>query len=316
MASVDVSYLSSLFQEQAPQQFADATDRTSGLLDLFQRTPISDPRGPRWWVKTAGTTASRIADGGTYPSATRTTQSQASLTWGEYIVTIELTKRAQDELNAGRLTVMAELMAQYEDGVREIVDQINTDLLGGTNANGITGIQQMVLDDNTYAGIDRTSVTNFAAYSNDNTGTPRSLTLALMDDVHDNLVDANLGSYNAILTSQTIMDVYTGLSSGNGAPASPAQYTTPLDNAQTFIAGYSRAFYKGRPVIALPGYATDRMDFVDLAASDGFGIEELRPITVDELPPANGTARWAITCVLQAKLVNPKKRAAVLDDLQ
>jgi hypothetical protein len=169
------------------------------------------------------------------------------------------------------------------------------------------------------AGINRATTTNFQCYQNDNTGTPRALTMALMDDVHSNFVDSYGGRYDRILTSQTQVDAYTALSSGNGFPAPTRMVLSNADNSAIALGGFGMidplepaAYYRGRPIFALPGYASDLMHFVDMSQLE---LEILRDVRVDLKASTNDDITWYVTWKGQLTLRNPRMGAAVLDDL-
>lgn len=311
---IDFTKVSPIVQEFAPQLFVDTITRRSEFYNLIRKVSPTSPQGPRWQVKTAGASnASPFAEGDAAPAADEFERVQASLDWGKYHTTVSLGGLSAKVLAAASSTYIQNyIQEQFRDSFEDMVDEINADMLGGATTNGITGITAAIADSGTYAGISRSTYSSWQSYVNDNTGTPRALTIALMDTVHNNLVDTNGGNYDVILCDQDQFDNFTALSSGNGSPAAQRFNVGPGQSALEAIAGFTGARYKGRPVLPIPGYTSGRMDFVRLEA---LTVEVLSPFMVTPLGKTNADMRWYGEVYLQMKLRNPKKDAAALTDL-
>ncbi|MEM0337958.1 MAG: phage major capsid protein [Candidatus Caldarchaeum sp.] len=82
------------------------------------------------------------------------------LDWATYIAEFSIPKRliAQAEGQPGMLGRL--VLAEIEDAAKDLADKIAVDLWGGTTANGLVGMQTVVANNNTYAGIDRTVASN------------------------------------------------------------------------------------------------------------------------------------------------------------
>lgn len=311
---IDFTKVNAVVQEFAPQMFVDTVTRRSEFYNLLRKTGPSSPQGPRWQVKVAGASnAAPFAEGDAAPSADEFEKVQASLAWGNYHTTVSLGGLSSKVLAAANATYIANYMQeQFADSFADLVDEINADLLGGATTNGITGITSAISDTGTYAGISRSSYAGWQSYVNDNSSTPRPLTMALMDTTFKNLVDTNGGNFSHILCDQDTFDEYTALTSGNGYPASARLMVGQGDTSLSAVAGYTGASYRGRPIVPIPGYTATRMDFVDLNA---LRIEVLDGFSLEPLAKTNEDMRWYGTIHLQMVLPNPKKQAAALVDL-
>lgn len=316
--AMDISLISGIIQQQAPNLFVDGLTKRSTLYNLIPKRGPSDARGPRWQVKTtAASSAQPFAEGGTFPVADEFEVTQAALTWGSYVATLKITGQAMDQLNASSQFVPNYMAEQVREAVADLVDEIDEDLRGGATTNGITGITSAISDTGIYAGINRGTVTAFASYVNDVSG---ALSVAELVDAADTLVDTRGGRFNAILTSRSQLNNYTALTSGEGVGALRLNSSSSGQTMQQFIAGYGDAndpfmgapTFRGVPLLAIPGYATDRMDLVDLS---DMAIEVLRPLRVSEMYRKNDDYYWDLTTILQFRIANPRKTTASLQNL-
>lgn len=312
--AIDFAKVTNVVQEFAPQLFVDTITRRSMAWNLFDKVAPSSPQGPRWQVKTAGSSnAAPFAEGDAAPTPDEFEKVQASLSWGAYHSTIRIGGLSRRVLGAASESFIADYVGeQFRDQMADMIDEINADLLGGATTNGVTGLTAAISDTGTYAGLLRSTYSTWQSYVNDNSGSGRAATMALYDTTHNNLVDTNEGNYDLILCDQDQWDNFTALASGNGFPASASFQIMPGQPALEAVAGFTGARYKGRPVIAVPGYTAGRADFL---MRDAFTIEILEDFSVIPLSIVNDDMTFYATIFLQAKLRNPKKDAASLQDL-
>lgn len=309
--ALGITEINAILQEEAPMAFADAVTRYGLLFNSIRQVGPSDPQGPRWQVKTTGeSSAATYSEFGAFPTGSQFTPTQAQLGWGRYVATLEISQQSLDQLAAGQTFIANYINEQYAEKIKSLVATMDGHIRGGDNTNGITGLTSIIDDDNTYAGIVRGSVTAFQAYINDNSGSGRALTMALLDDVHNNLVQVNGGNYTHILCDYNQLDKYTALTSGNGVPAVHRNTTDGM--SATFAGGYVGAFYRGRPVVAIPGYTSGRMDFIEW---DALALELLHGFRQGPERRANDVLYFDWTIKPQLRLHNPKMQCAGLIDL-
>ena len=315
MATINAAAISAVLTKNAGQIFSDGIIRDTQMFERFRSSgrivPAMDPRGPRWQVKTTGSSSAAVyADGGSFAAASKFAATEATLAWGRYAASVKLTGDARDQLKfSGNQMISNYFAEQLEDAMADLIETIDEDILGGATTNGITGITAAILDSNTYAGIDRSSVVAFRAPEITTAG---ALTAAILDAMHTSLVVTNHGRYNAIYSDQTQIDEYTALTSGNGIPT--ARNLAMDSNRLTFSGGFGgqdnlpAAYYKGVPWYVITGYTANRIDFV---WEPGLLIEELRPISVGKAQRVQGTddLTWTIIWKGQMKLLNPAKQA-------
>lgn len=313
--TINASAITSVIVEQFPQAFESAVTRRSQLFNLFRKLPPTSAQGPRWQVKSAGHSGvSSFSEGAVAPAPDEFDRVQASLSWGQYHGTLKLTGLSRDELDlAGDLFIDNYLAEQFMDIADEIVDTVESDLRGSGGSPGLVGLATICDDGGTYAGIARSGNTYWQSYTSDNSGTPRALTMTLMNTVHNNLVDTIGGDYDAILTSKTQFDAYCGLTSGTGAPATNQMHIMPSERQLSAVGGFGDiAWFNGRPIIPIKGYTSGRMDFVTL---DELVIRVLKGVSVKEVQTSNDDQEWYITWKGQTEYRNPRFRAASLQDL-
>lgn len=317
---INVAKVTEAIAQYAPQYLADGITRYTQVFQRVKQVGPSSPQGPRFKVKSAGHTgAVAFAEGDADPAADEFEFVNASLNWGQYHAKITLGGLSRDILAvANEEYILGYIEEQTREAIKELVSRVDTHLRGGVNANGITGLTAAIDDANTYAGIDRTSVTAFACYVNDNGGTPRALSITLMDTVHRQFVDVIGGNYTEIWTSLAQAQALTALTSGNGVPT---VQIAVQNGAQTMTKtiGFGgpnpltpHAYYNGRPVYAIPGYPSGRIDFLD---PDGLELEILRAPYVEYRAKTNDDESWVVYFKAQLKFKNPRFQAASLQDL-
>jgi hypothetical protein len=310
--------ISSIVIDRTPQIFADAVSRNSEGYNFFDKVQPTDSKGPRWQAKTVGRTAVNYALGGAFPAGAQFQHAQASLAWGRCVATIELYGQAMDELDAGSpLAIDNYLREQFDDATMAMVAKLDAEVWGAVTANGMTGLQTAIDSTGTYAGINRASVTNWASAQGDNSGTPRAVTKALMDALVNTLLYTNKGRFTHVLTTPAIGSTLEAVTSGAGVPALRQNITseTTLMNLgfggpnmdQTLI-----GTYKGRPVHKMAGLVAGAMYFIN---KPNINIEVLRPFRSSTPKRENDDLFFDVTHICQLKVINPRKDAAVLEDL-
>jgi hypothetical protein len=318
--AIDVTNVNTVLATRVPQAFEDTVSRNSQAWNLFQKTPPSDAQGPRWSTKiTGGAAAENYALGGSFPSGSQYTPLEASMSWGRVVRTIELYGQARNQLEEGasELRITNYFMTQIEDAVQAIVAKVDAEILSTTTTNGATGLQTWIDETGSVANIDRSTYANWRSYQNDNSSTPRAVTKALLDDMHNNLVYVNKGAYDSILVDPAQGDAIAALTTGGGV-SQLRDVRAGGDGTQQFAMGFGSqstdviGFYRGVPVIQIQGLVSGTAYFLNRSKCR---IELLRPLTVSEAYRVNDDFFWDITMIYQFVVPNPKKDGAVLEDL-
>lgn len=309
-----VAQIEAILADVAPEMVAQALTERSTLYRMIEKTPPSDAKGPRWQVEvSANASVGSFAIGGALGAPGELDYDQAALGWANYAGTFEIADRLTKQINTGssELLVANYIDQQMEHIAREMVSVIEADLFAGTGPNTVVGLSEAIADANVYAGIDRAAVAAWRSYVNDNGGVPRAITAALLDDVHDELTSVREGRYDVVLTSSDQWNAIAGLATGTGV------ITNQSGAVDSKFLGFSSLFYKGRPVIAIPGFTAGVAYFVDMSQ---LRIEQLpgdRGTPFAMLPAERTNADFTVAMVsyMQLKLMNPRRGAAALVDL-
>jgi hypothetical protein len=245
-------------------------------------------------------------------------QGRQTVEWDykRYGTTVSVDGMVQAKALAGGYNALTDLLAdELLLSVDDLKYSITLDMLGegATSTSSFDGVTDIVGNTNTsLAGIDQTSDAWFASYVK--AGGSSALTLAMMDDVWDNLIDSRLSPPSQIWTSQKQYSAYEGLLTAN------SRYS-PVPTAKG-DARFMALDYRGIPVIAIPKYNNARLDFVnanDFAlyylpqksyTSEGKLIEGAFKV---EAKDASGKDEIAFTVVCYMVLVcrNPFKQGCV-----
>jgi hypothetical protein len=318
--------VTALLQDMAPLELATAvtdelkaTPNKPSVFGIATKTDeVSGADGPHWAAEVEGYgNVTWYGEDDAFPAPDKQDEELAELGWGSVVVTMKMTGHARDAIRAGTLKISMWAANQMNSARAHLIDAIegllhaNDPAGGGSNeANGLTGLDVAIgADDNTYAGIDRSTFALWAPVVNA-PGSGQDLTIALMESVMDELEDTHgVTDWDLILTSQTQYRNYLDLRGDTGAPSE--QITRNFPAGDVFSVGFTTAEFYGRPVIPVKGFPTDRMYFV--RARD-IVIEFIRQFEVGDVEKANDNWYWHITARMQLKYVDPHA-AAYLGDL-
>jgi hypothetical protein len=314
--AINATAVDSIIREEAPQLFADAVTRFGRFLPFFNEEDAgADLTGPSWQVKTAGhSNVVNFSPGDALGAPDEYEHTQASLGWGRFQATVRAHGQELDKLaTQGPKLINNYLMTQLSDAMMEMVSQQDSQARGGATTNGFTGITEMVASGNTYASIDRTTVTNWQSVS---TAVGGAVAITHMDAAHLSLVETRQGNYNVIFTTQSIADDLSALTSGNGVAALRAVSNTADTAVQIAKLGFGgldpltpSVYYRNRPVIAIPGYTSGRLDLID---TSGLRIRYLRKARTELMGKTNDDLVWSLSSIGQVYLFNPRKQSGAL----
>jgi len=317
-----LSEVTALLQDHAPQLLVDTLDRKGQdgqrtLLSMVGRIGVAQADGPQWQVRTSGRLAPKwYAETDAFKDAESVEYTQASLDFVYIQESVRITGRALDALSAGTYKVEDQLAREFADARESIKDAIETAMHSndpdtGGDALKVTGLNAAIGDDtNTYANIDRTVKTSWKPTFKDNGGTPRALTLALMEETNDAIREDFRGDYNAILTSQTQLRNYMDLR--NNATTGPQERIELPKDGGGFAVHFSplEAFFMGVPIIPIVGFPTTLMYFV---STDLLRLEVIRDVRVSDAYRKNDDWFWDITMGLQMRHNNPHRNGSLID---
>lgn len=202
------------------------------------------------------------------------------------------------------------------NAIQDLLDEINTQLLGdgsGNSGKHIDGILYHIDDDNTWMGLSRASYSWTQSYISGNGGTSQSLTKALLRGVSDTLKDVRKSNYTAIYTSTALRNAYEDL----------------LEDAKRYVdirvgdLVVQELAFDGKPLIAFPGYASNRLDFVRESDFDIYFLPQTsqdqlgRTVTgifkVEPVAKVSDDATFNVIAYLNMVCRNPWKQGALVD---
>ena len=166
MADRDFSSITnSLAKVWGPQVKRALNSRAIGFMTLVSMAGVLRPgrgKNVQESLELDGESAETYSDGADASTYTVNTLVQPVLSWGLYRANGKITNLARD--TAGSSVGPQELVRiagrELTNKSRALALKLGTDFFSGSGANAVTGLDSALDDDNTYAGIDRTSGTN------------------------------------------------------------------------------------------------------------------------------------------------------------
>jgi hypothetical protein len=176
-ADMSASY-PQLYRELRPQ-----IQRKAPLLRVLNMKKAITGQNIGWDVTFSGQAAAVVnSDGGNLLTAASDPQVAATLGYGNYSAPVKVTTKAQW---TGAAQNSADFLQNLIDrnmneAINALVKKINQDIYAGAAGNALTGLSLAVAATGTYANIAQSSYSNWASTSQGNSGSLRSLTLALI----------------------------------------------------------------------------------------------------------------------------------------
>lgn len=310
--TVAIDSIPALINEIFDPIFAEVLQRNTFMLSRFGVKGSTAER-LKWRVHTSGNN-SRGSYGELDNLGTAGQQGYitAELPWKLNKILVEVSGLAQ-AISAGEGFVVDLLQNELEEALPDLQEEINTQLLGdgtGNSSKDITGITACIDDGTdvaTYAGINRGTQPLLASYRNDNAGGGnRALTMAMMRDVKRTVEDfPRKGRVSAIYCGTALWDTYGVLLKGTNDNNRMFN-----DNIQILAGGYQALSFEGVPVINVPGYPANRMDFVD---ERWFTYYILRNFTTEKLAKTKDVDTYFIKHYSQLRCKDPYKQGCLLE---
>jgi hypothetical protein len=147
-----------IFQEP----LRDWINRANPMLSALSKRAVSSDR-----IYIKGTLSSEhgagpVADGSTVTLAGTegTVYGSPTLDWSTYLAKFAINKRALEAMSSQPGALGNLLQTEIQNAAKDLADKIAADIFAGNVANGLVGIQSIINDANTYAGVDRTVAGN------------------------------------------------------------------------------------------------------------------------------------------------------------
>jgi hypothetical protein len=215
----------------------------------------------KWDVNTGGATTGGRATTADPTVGQTDTVRDASLPIGDRILNHTFPIKVNDIVQAKQTAPKALrnlFQTHVTTGFDVILPELNKALYTGTGnaaSHGIFGLSYVTDNTQTYAGLNPATYTNWTAYENDNGGTLRPISRAVLSKVDSDL--ARKGTdYSYIITTPEIVEKY------GEAFAQDRALTTPQVNGVADL-GFSGYNYKGKPILADVHCPNNTVFFID-----------------------------------------------------
>jgi len=206
------SALSLIFDNQLSRQW----NRVSRTLSLTRAMPLGG-KSVNWSISTSGQTANTHTEGADITSGELLIDAKKDMVlgWGLYRNAIGLSSLSL-EVAAGSSGSALEMMSLLEEEVsgagHALASKLNLDLFSGDGtSNALVGFDNALITTGTYGTQDVSTVTSLKSNLDANGGTPRALTIALMEEMETAIYTRCAESPTVIVTTPAIFAKYKGL---------------------------------------------------------------------------------------------------------
>ena len=326
MAGVKASTLQYVLNSTPLSGWVTAYGLDTSFLFGVLGGPVAAPGGQyQTNVKTAGNASGgSFAESDTITTAGAVSRDRVTFNIARYYKTISVDGLVEAKAAGNAYDQLTNiLMDEADSAIEDLLTELNADLVTSgstTDANGVvyyaatgSGLNAIASEAINVKYGDKTRAEYYSSYIH--SAETASLSYAMMDTVHRAMVDDRKSNYDAIWTSETQLLAYEELLRNSG---SAVRYVDAGVGDKRFKA----LAYAGRPMIAIPGYKNDRMDFVRSrdwfywftphVSVNGIGREIEGIFKVTKLPDSTDDTSFAIVTYGNLVNKNPWKSAAIV----
>jgi hypothetical protein len=140
----------------------DWVNRANPVLQAMTKRAVSSDKIYIKGTLSTSHAAGPVADGSavTFAGTEGTTYAAPTLDWSTYIAKFAVNKRAMEAMQNQPGVIGNLLQTEIQNAAKDLADQIAGDIFAGAVANGLVGMQAIIDNGNTYAGVDRSSSAN------------------------------------------------------------------------------------------------------------------------------------------------------------
>ncbi len=266
--------LSTYFDGELQRQF----NRTSVLCEALPKLP-GGGKSVNWDARLNRTThAAAFTEGADVAAGEFNVDPTvpAVLPWGQYRVAFSLSGisvAAAATSPGSAVELLDQFQSNLEDAASDLVSIINSALYTGTGANnqiaGLTGAGALALT-GTYAGILRSTYSDWAANVSANGGTARNLTKGIIDTLEAAVYRSSGKTPRLIVTTPEVVTKYESLFANEMRVQVDRGELSPIPNMPNVGApfipsntGYTGLTYKGIPVLRDRDCPTGKLFFLN-----------------------------------------------------
>ena len=282
--AASTSTITELFKEYVDPVIAEQLNQMTATYNLI---PHKGGEGRQINVRahTTRNSATYLAEGGSYASASNQGIANINLSWVRVQVPVEVTKTAIAASRTSQAALKEALTFELQLAVKDMLNKLNTGVLtddGTGSPASIDGLPEAVDDGTnyaTYAGLTRSSSTWAKAQYMANGGTNRDLTLDLMRQMRTKIEKAG-GKVRKIIASPELRDKYEALVFAMVRYVNPT-INDPLAAGFTTLA-FGDAKLVGDP-LPLPNGSSATFANKMCFLGDEVEIRELRPVRTEDI---------------------------------
>lgn len=286
------STITELFKEYVDPVIAEQLNQMTATYNLLPHRG-GDGKQINFRVHDSRNTASFLAEGGAYASASNQGIANAQLNWARIQVPVEVSKTAIAASRTSAAALKEALTYELTMATKDMMNYINYAVLttdGTGSPASVDGLIEAVDDGTnygTYAGITRSSSTWWKAQYMANGGVNRDLTLDLMRQMRTKIEKAG-GRVKNIVTPPELRDKYEALL------FSAVRYVNPTLNDK-MAAGFTTLDFGGAKLVGdpLPLPASGSNTFANRMyfLGDEVEVRELRPVRTENIASTSDSVK-------------------------
>lgn len=293
--AASTSTIAELFKEYVDPIIAEQLNQMTATYNLF---PHRAGEGKQINVRahTTRNTASYLAEGGSYASASNQGIANIQLSWVRIQVPIEVTKTAIAASRISAAALKEALTYELTMGVKDMLNYINYGVLTSDGTGSPASIDGLIeaIDDGTnygtYAGLTRSSSTWAKAQYMANGGTNRDLTLDLMRQMRTK-IEKKGGRVKFIDCSPELRDKYEALL------FAAVRYVNPTVNDKLAAGFTSLAFGDAKLVgdpLPLPASGSNTFANTMYFLGEEVEVRELRPVRTENIASTSDSVKAVV----------------------
>lgn len=312
--SNSLAQTTALLGDLGPQLVQDGLTKQTTFYRSVPQVMGGDARGPRQRVEiSANDSVGGFTPGGALPAAGGRVTAEAYEDWGAYQGSIAFTEKQLIQMESNQMLIKSEVQGQIDSMTESMGAVIDADMISGTAANRIIGMNTAVSDAGTYFNLSRvTYATSWASYVAANGGSGRAISTDVLNAAYNYHKYTIGGNVTVGVCGYAGLNALKELSSGQVLTTN-ANIDAGSPNASKYL-GYNAVFLNGTiPIIAMPGWTAGEIVFFDESKLQMYMLKA--PSLCGEPVQDGDQFIWTFTVYLQMMLTNPRKTAFAIDDL-
>lgn len=286
------STIQQLFKEYVDPIIAEQLNQMSATYNLLPHRG-GEGRQINFRVHNSRNTASFLAEGGSYASASNQGITNAQLNWTRIQVPVEVTKTAIAASRVSGAALKEALTYELTMATKDMMNYINYAVLTTDGTGSPATVDGLIeaIDDGTnygsYAGITRSSNTWWKAQYMANGAVNRDLTLDLMRQMRTK-IEKKGGRVKNIITSPELRDKYEALL------FAAVRYVNPTVNDKLAAGFTSLAFGEAKLVgdpLPLPASGSNTFANTMYFIGDEVEVRELRPVRTENIASTSDSVK-------------------------